>query len=319
MAGAVLKFKEKPKNTFVEASLSAEILEGKVFEKDNWLVEGLVPKGLSLLVGDSKIGKSFLALQLSLAVAKDGVFLGSHDVNPGEVLYVTWEDGEQRVQERIRKSGEGFPKGLFFNFNPTVSGNDLWWLDEWLDVYADTRLVVLDTLAYLRFETKSRADAYIKDVKFMEPFHAMASDRKLSILGVTHTNQLFKTTDDFQKIQGSTGQPGTADNIIFLSRDNRSSENGKLRISGRDIEEMTLSLRFDKETCVWSEIEDIPADPTTADRILGYLRESPTPVTPSMISQGIGIKNVKTQLKRLLDKGMVQKCPGGCYRGVTLQ
>ena len=296
--------------------MSAEDLQDKVFEKDEWLVESLIPKGLSLLVGDSKIGKSFLALQLSIAVAAGEMFLGSYDVNPGIVLYVTWEDGAQRIQKRIKKSGGMGPKNLLFNFNPNINGKDLSWLDEWLDYKPDTRLLVLDTLAYLRTETRSRNDAYIKDVKFMEPFHTKSSDRKLSIIGVTHTNQLFKTTDHIQKIQGSTGQPGTADNIIFLTRESRSSENGLLRISGRDIEEKTVSLQFDRETCVWSAVEAAPTDLSISDRILSFMIEQPLSLTPKQISEALGIVNVKPQLGRLLKKGKLEKLEVGAYRAV---
>ena len=312
--GEVVRLEQKNRNIFTEGMLSAEVLSNSIFNDEDWLVDDLLPHGLTLLVGDSKIGKSFLALQLSVSVASDGLFLNNYDVNPGSVVYLSWEDGARRIQKRINRSGMGFPKDLYFNFNPDINGKDLFWIEECVKTYPNIKLIVLDTIAYLRSSSGSNADAYIKDVTFMKPFHKMTTDLKISILAVTHTNQATKVSDDYHQIQGSTGQPGTADSVMFLSRNNRASENGKLKISGRDIRERTLNLSFEKETCLWMEkSSDNFLDNSISGRVLAFLITQSIPLPPVAISESLGISNCNKQLERLLKKGLVTKYPGGSY------
>jgi RecA-family ATPase len=60
-------------------------------------------RGFSVLAGKSKLGKSWLALNLALAVASGGTAIGSIDVEQGEVLYLALEDTKRRLQGRLRK------------------------------------------------------------------------------------------------------------------------------------------------------------------------------------------------------------------------
>src|SRR5262249_41437954 len=63
-----------------------------------WAVEGLIPEGACILAGKPKLGKSWLALHVSLAVASGGVVLGKTPVEKAEVLYLALEDGRRRLQ-----------------------------------------------------------------------------------------------------------------------------------------------------------------------------------------------------------------------------
>ena len=73
--------------TFDRASVfSAEHLMQQEFEPTQWLVNNLVPEGLMVLSGAPKIGKSFLSLELAVAVATKGSFLG----HPTSTKRVFW-------------------------------------------------------------------------------------------------------------------------------------------------------------------------------------------------------------------------------------
>lgn len=65
-----------------------------------WAVPGLLPAGLSFLVAAPKMGKSWMALDLCLAVASGGEWLG-RKVNQGPTLYLDLEDSANRAQARI--------------------------------------------------------------------------------------------------------------------------------------------------------------------------------------------------------------------------
>src|SRR5215471_3418673 len=57
-----------------------------------WAVPGLIPEGLTILASKPKVGKSFLAMGLAVAVGCGGRALGSIEVEQGDVLYLALED-----------------------------------------------------------------------------------------------------------------------------------------------------------------------------------------------------------------------------------
>lgn len=70
-----------------------------------WIVEGLVPGGaITLLSGDSGVGKSTLALALAGAVAHGEPFIG-RATRQSDVLYIDRENPDYIVQERLRTLG----------------------------------------------------------------------------------------------------------------------------------------------------------------------------------------------------------------------
>jgi RecA-family ATPase len=70
-----------------------------------WAVPGVVPAGVTLLVGAPKMGKSWLALELALGIATGRPVLGDIEVEQGGVLYLALEDNRRRLQTRLRKLG----------------------------------------------------------------------------------------------------------------------------------------------------------------------------------------------------------------------
>lgn len=69
-------------------------------EPISWLVEGLLAPGLYFLGGSPKVGKSWLALQLCLAVSRGEPFLG-FKTRWNEVLYIALEDGSRKLIDWI--------------------------------------------------------------------------------------------------------------------------------------------------------------------------------------------------------------------------
>ena len=61
------------------------------------IIEDMVPVGLTLIAGLPKIGKSWMILQLGMAIAKGEPFLGKQ-TEKCEVLYYCLDDAERRLQ-----------------------------------------------------------------------------------------------------------------------------------------------------------------------------------------------------------------------------
>ena len=88
------------------------------------------------MAGAPKLGKSWLALSLGIAVGSGGVALGKIDVDQGDVLYLALEDNARRLQERLRLllNGDGAPAGLWIETAwPRLDDGGDTQLVEWLD------------------------------------------------------------------------------------------------------------------------------------------------------------------------------------------
>src|SRR5689334_7275770 len=72
------------------------------FRPRRWAVPGLLPQGCVLLAGRPKVGKSWFALQLALAVASGQPAFGQVPVERGDVLYMALEDRPERLQSRMK-------------------------------------------------------------------------------------------------------------------------------------------------------------------------------------------------------------------------
>lgn len=84
------------------SSITARDLQQTNFPPVKWVVQNLIPEGLTLFAGKPKLGKSWLALQMGLAVATDSEVLG-RPVSSGHVLYIALEDNYRRLKQRLAK------------------------------------------------------------------------------------------------------------------------------------------------------------------------------------------------------------------------
>jgi RecA-family ATPase len=80
---------------------AAELLAADI-PQPKWAIEGLLPEGLAFFAGAPKLGKSWFALGLGIAVASGGYALGKIPVDEGEILYLALEDNPRRLQSRLR-------------------------------------------------------------------------------------------------------------------------------------------------------------------------------------------------------------------------
>ncbi|MGD2132536.1 MAG: AAA family ATPase [Maricaulaceae bacterium] len=82
-------------------TVSAASFAGKKIPKQQWLARDLIPAGQPcLLSGDGGLGKSLLALQLTVAVASDTSWL-SRVVAKGGALYLSAEDELDEIHRRL--------------------------------------------------------------------------------------------------------------------------------------------------------------------------------------------------------------------------
>jgi AAA domain len=147
---------------------TAEALQGMTFPPLNYLLPGLIPDGLTLLVARPKLGKSWLALDIAIAAASGRLVLGDLKPAQGEVLYLALEDGPRRLQRRLTKLLPTFsgtwPAGLTFATKWSRSDQGgLADIENWIKSAKNPRLIVVDTMAQFRKPASGQGNTYQED------------------------------------------------------------------------------------------------------------------------------------------------------------
>lgn len=97
-----------------------EPTEEDVPSPEDWVVPGMVPReGVTFIAGPPKVSKTFLVLDLSLAVALEQLFCGRWPVFKGRVLAILEEDPRRRIRTRMWWLARG--RGV----DPRMIGDDL--------------------------------------------------------------------------------------------------------------------------------------------------------------------------------------------------
>ena len=286
--------------------VNARELQTMELKPINWIIENLLPEGLLILAGRPKIGKSFLALNMSLAIANGGHALGYFKANKNSVLYIPYEDNYRRLQDRINRmlAEEHYkeaPSNLFIPKDcdfpkMTIEGIDS--LGKILDDNNDIKLVVIDTLgrAIIR-SNKRNANQFQDEYDFGAKLQKIALQRHISILLVHHTTKM-KYEDVFDQVLGTTGLTASPDSLMLLSKD--SNKEFSLAITGRDVEEKEYSVKF--QNCVWI-VEGEKGKTTTPEReeIISLFLQQERPLKTKEIAEYLGKTetNVCNMLKKI--------------------
>lgn len=230
--------------------VDAESIFYEPIRKPRYLVEGLIPNGLTLLCGSQKVGKSWLVLKLCLCVSKGEDFFGLPTVE-GDVLYLCLEDTHSRIQSRLFKLTDEVSERLKFARCCSQLGAGLISeLNTHMKNYPDTKLIVIDTLQKIRTATKD--SMYASDYEDLSAIKKLADRYSIAAVVVHHVRKQGDN-DIFNKVSGTMGITGCADTTIVLEKESRMSDMASLYLVGRDIEYQQLKVRF--SDCEWELLE----------------------------------------------------------------
>jgi hypothetical protein len=296
--------------------ISADNLQAMKFPPVSYVVQGYVVEGLTLLAGKPKIGKSWLVLDIAIAVARGGFTLGDIKCPEGDVLYAALEDNPRRLQNRMSKviQCQTWPKRLEFATNmPRLNEGGLEFLANWIKGREKPRLIIVDTLAKVRAVRKGNDDPYAADYAAVTGLKAIADEYGVAVVLVHHVRKM-DADDPVDTVSGTTGLTGAVDSILVL---NRTSQGVTLYGRGRDIEEIDKAAEFNRNTCRWTIKGDAAEVHRTDERavILEALADNKEPMTPAEISDDRGLprNNVRQLLFKMCKAGEVLKEKRGRY------
>lgn len=281
----------------------------------NYLVPGLIPHGLTTLIGKSKIGKSWFSLQLALAVASGESFLGQK-VTQGDVLYLALEDVPGRLQGRLRDlgatSGEWADRLEFWLNHSGSLEASLADIERWLRAAEDPQLVCIDVLGRILPQNMGR-DEYQFYTRVLEQIQSLAQQFGVTIILVHHARKgASQSGDPFDQILGSTAIMSNSDATLLLER-GRNEHQGLLHVTGRDVEEHQVNLR--RVGVLWElGTEDVhPPLSSARQGIIDAVRAGAR--SPADIVKATGRERgaVQQLLKALVDDALLIKCDRGQY------
>jgi len=199
------------------------------------------------MVGPPKIGKSWLELAISLAVASGGKALGHINVGqPRPVLLLALEDGHRRLQDRVRKLIPGEPIPPLLNVMISIPCEGVVaTVEAWLaEVDHPAPLVFLDTLGKVMPPTRNGESPYQRDYKVAGALKGICDRRPGMSLTALHHDRKAGSEDFVEVVSGTNGIAGAADTIIVMTRP-RNEAQGLLKVTGRDVVEGEYAVTMD--------------------------------------------------------------------------
>ena len=229
-----------------ESTDAGELYDMEIKEP-KWLVNDLIPTGLTIFGGKSKVGKSYFMMNLVMALAQKKKMFGEDENSgfrgrSGEILFLSLEDRKKRFQNRMREiDPEPNLELLGKNLKPRFQWDKmklggLQKIEEWIERMEHPRLVIIDTFAKVwdKKTTTSGGNLYSEEYKLYGELSNLANRHLISVILITHTIKA-KAKDVFDEILGGSGMAAPADNLIVLSNDLRGQK--RLSIRGKDVEE----------------------------------------------------------------------------------
>jgi hypothetical protein len=286
----------------------------------------ILPEGVSILASKPKLGKTMLGMNVSVGVAKGGTVFANatvNDAHQGDVLYINADGSKRGAKQRLTtmcpEADGGAPENLHMVHGPFPEGEDAQMLlRTWCEERPNTSLIVIDTLQHLRPSGNGRRSQYHSDYDFLFPIAEIGRQYNVSMLLIHHLNKLQKG-DELDKVSGSTGLTGAAENILLLDRA-RGEDHAQLAVRPREEPEDEFKMKLDRRLLTWQVGLEQGPEPGTPEReeIWNVIVEAGEPMGLGSIADVVDkdTSTVSHHLNNLKTKdGMpVQRTNTGTYK-----
>lgn len=287
----------------------------------------VIPYGLLLLGGPTKMGKTWIGLQLAVSFATGMPAFGrlyptSSDTD--EVLYVNCDgqDLERVLRKRINLIAEGRRVTRGHVVNPSEQQKDnalVARVLRKLEARPSIRFVIVDTLTMAKSGEAGRRGGNLQSLEAGQIRQWQeVTKRGVAVMLVLHTRKGL-SIDPVESLAGTNGVTGAADEILVLDR-MRGSDTAKLFMTGRTMADRTVML--DRvEGGMWHATEVVKGtgDAGTTEqreKILSLLADLPDDTIRAADLQeelGMTAENARATLRRMERRGQLRKVKQGIY------
>jgi AAA domain len=299
--------------------ISGAELEVKEFPPIQWIVPEFIVEGLTLVAGKPKLGKSWVALNLGVAVAAGGRAFSSVACEAGDVLALCLEDNQRRLASRMRQLMANAPWPARIQFHttwPRLDEGGLERMADWIAKARRPRLILIDVWTKVRGRPDAKQSLYADDFASLSALQMLASKHRIAIIAIHHTSKRENPEDPFDLVSGTTGLTGAADSIVILRKEAGQAD-AMLYGRGRDLHVFEKAMAFDQARGLWSVLGDAEAyrASTAEAKILEALANAGEAVTPRDVAALVeqNYETTKHRLYRLANKGAIKKAERGKF------
>lgn len=303
-----------------------------------WIIDGVIAEGLTIIAGKPKVGKSYFMLNASLDLASGSDVFGAIPTKAKEVLYLALESSDRLLKNEQDKilDGREAPEKLYIQvIDSWPKDKGIIAFEEWMILHPDTRLIVIDTLAafrqhsFKRSHKNSQGTQYEKEYGFISPLKEFAEKHHIAVVLIHHCSKRT-AKDTYEGIMGSTGLQGAADVLATLVRTNNEKDR-LFTYRGRGIGEGELTFKYDDYQYTLAEKRNVSEAKVSKERqaIIDYIEEYDRivgePITRKRLIEGMRKegqgKSVDVLLRKLVEDEHIEKINTGLYarKGYTLQ
>lgn len=311
--------------------IAAPDLAQKVIEPTRYFIPDVLRAGLALYIGNPGIGKTPALMQLAIAFACGGRWLGALPCRKSRVLYIGVEYDEAYIKEVMLDSvgRADLPPDLFIlsleTFtSPVTEEESIQLLDYYLRVMG-IEVVIIDVFSGYLPREKFKQNAYRGDYAEFLAYHRLCMHHKALLVGAWHGGKHNKDPETaYNGGQGMWGSAGGGRLTMFFDDDQQVRIRSQLR--GHERMEWLLEQARVGDAHFWSVVDADP-DPILSSvaqrRIFTAVKNngSPTePITPAGVRAVLRADNpeetpadpyIRNVLSRMAERGILFKIGGG--------
>ena len=268
-----------------------------------WFIAFMITVGLTIISARKGLGKTFLALQMAIAITAGALFLGFRTEH-AKVLYIALELDRIAMHERLLR----FPAladglDVVYDWPRGVKGLELL---KAAVIEGRYGVIYVDMIAGI-LPPDAETNSY--DLSpFLADLRHIALDNGVAIVALHHSIK-GDSGDPVSNLMGSTAFGAQADSIITIER-KRGEPGTKIYVNGNHGQERTIRARFDD--CRWipeGEIDDAPHIPESDGAVLRVLEAHLEGIAASVLAATVGKapNSIRASLSRLAERGLAVK------------
>ena len=251
--------KEK-KRTFRKLKTGKKLMEKELPELTYYVGVGdelpILTEGTCILSAKPKLGKSWLALAMCLAVANGEDFLG-YKTKQCSSLYLDLETSEVIQKKRLKKAlkGKPVPENFYLETETdSINNGFVEQIEAYMKEDPKIGVVVVDVFQIIRSPVKNQKESeYEHAYRDITPLNELAQKYHIAIILVCHDRKAVDPDDPFANILGSTGLQGAATQMMVMFR-KKKNDPIHISVKGKTIDGLPeLNVKLDNAE--WSVVE----------------------------------------------------------------
>ena len=294
--------------------------------RQQWLIDALWGRqAVGIIGGEPKCGKSFLALDIAVAVAAGVPCLRRFEADQrGPVLMFAAEDAGHIVRSRLkgiaRAAGADFDTLDIAVIDVPVlrldHRSDRQRLEETVQRIRP-RLVLLDPLVRLHGVDENA----VADIAPILGFLRDLQRRFETAVLLVHHSRKSGATRPGQALRGTSELHAWGDSNLYLRRRNNQIVMTVEHRAARGLNDIEIELADDGQGAALRlrrqvPVEAVPTPQTAEQRIVEVLAEAENPLSQAQIRKRAAARNatVSATLQELIREGRVERASKACYR-----